>query len=193
LSRDLHKDGSTTTITNGQITATEEQSNFTALTTGTVEMSTLKEQPIRVGLRLRPLNKLEASRRSRCCIDIQEGSTDFTVDSPLDGEYDFHYDKVIIAVVFGCQCMILCFFLLLFASYGLSFLRCYYLKFVTKVFEMGASQSEVYDFIRKSGADDVLQGWNCSCVVYGLSGSGKSYTLLGDLPDLWERLDSKSG
>jgi hypothetical protein len=188
LSKDLHKDGSTTTITNEQITSTEEQSNFTALTTGTVEFSTLKEELIRVGLRLRPLNKLETSRRSRCCIDIQEGSTDFTVDSPLDGEYDFHYDKVIIAIVFGCQCLILCFFLL-----GLNFLRCYYLKFVTKVFDMDASQSEVYDFIRKSGVDDVLQGLNCSCVVYGLSGSGKSYTLLGDLPYLWERLDSKSG
>lgn len=84
--------------------------------------------------------------------------------------------------------MILCFFLL-----GINFLRCYYLKFVTKVFDMDASQSEVYDFIRKSGVDDVLQGLNCSCVVYGLSGSGKSYTLLGDLPYLWERLDSKSG
>ncbi len=93
----LNKKVSTTAISNGQVSTTEEQSHFTVLTTGTVDTSTVREEPVRVGLRLRPLNKLEASRRSRCCIDIQEGSTDFTVDSPLDGEYDFHYDKVTIA------------------------------------------------------------------------------------------------
>jgi hypothetical protein len=70
---------------------------FTVFTTGTVDTSMVREEPVRVGLRLRPLNKLEASRRSRCCINVKEGLTDFTVDSPLDGEYDFHYDKVTIA------------------------------------------------------------------------------------------------
>ena len=69
---------------------------------------------------------------------------------------------------------------------------CYYLCVVTKVFDMDATQSDIYDFVRQSGVIDVLQGLNCCCVAYGLSGSGKSYTMLGDLPDLWDRLDVKS-
>jgi hypothetical protein len=50
--------------------------------------------PIRACLRLRPLSKLEISRRSRSCIEVHDGSTDVTIDSPLDGEFDFHYDQV---------------------------------------------------------------------------------------------------
>ena len=76
---------------------TEDRTHLTSTTLGTVDASGFQEEAIRVCLRLRPLNKLEASRRSRCCIEVQEGCTDFTVDSPLDGEYDFHYDKVRIA------------------------------------------------------------------------------------------------
>ena len=51
-------------------------------------------EPIRVYLRLRPMSKLEESLRSRCCFEVYEGQTKFTVDSPLDGEYDFSYDRV---------------------------------------------------------------------------------------------------
>lgn len=45
---------------------------------------------------------------------------------------------------------------------------------------MDASQNEVYDFVSQAGVKDLLQGLNCCCAVYGLSGSGKSYTILGD-------------
>lgn len=58
---------------------------------------------------------------------------------------------------------------------------------------MNASQGEVYEFIRKSWAQDVLEGLNCCCVVYGLKGSGRSYSMLGGFPDLWERSSGKSG
>lgn len=50
--------------------------------------------PVQVCLRLRPMTKLERNRRSRSCIEVHDGSRNFTVDSPLDGEYDFCYDHV---------------------------------------------------------------------------------------------------
>jgi hypothetical protein len=53
-----------------------------------------KEGPIKVFLRLRPMTKLETSRRSRSCIEIHKGHRDFTLDSPQDGEYDFQFDYV---------------------------------------------------------------------------------------------------
>jgi len=49
---------------------------------------------IRVCLRIRPMNKLETSRRSRDCIKVHENCQKYTVDSPLDGKYEFTYDKV---------------------------------------------------------------------------------------------------
>mmetsp|Transcript_42159 Transcript_42159/g.127906 ORF Transcript_42159/g.127906 Transcript_42159/m.127906 type:complete len:1293 (-) Transcript_42159:43-3921(-) len=51
-------------------------------------------ETIRVCLRLRPQNKLEESRRSRNCVELHKGSTSITVDSPLEGEYDFSFDRV---------------------------------------------------------------------------------------------------
>ena len=50
--------------------------------------------PVCVCLRLRPMTKLERNRRSRSCIEVHEGGREFTVDSPLDGEYDFCFDHV---------------------------------------------------------------------------------------------------
>eukprot|EP00957_Ditylum_brightwellii_P040519 3066119-Ditylum_brightwellii.AAC.1 len=49
---------------------------------------------VNVFLRLRPMSKLETSRRSRSCVEVHEGSEKFTVNSHLDGEYDFCYDRV---------------------------------------------------------------------------------------------------
>ncbi len=54
----------------------------------------MMECPIRVYARLRPINKLEASRRSRNCVDVHSDDTVITVDSPVDGEYDYEFDKV---------------------------------------------------------------------------------------------------
>ena len=39
---------------------------------------------MRVFLRLRPINKLEQSRRSKSCIELHEDPTLVTVDSPLE-------------------------------------------------------------------------------------------------------------
>lgn len=57
---------------------------------------------MQVYLRFRPMNKLEVSKRSRNCVYFQEdgGSNDaksntkVTIDSPMEGEFDFSFDKV---------------------------------------------------------------------------------------------------
>ena len=49
---------------------------------------------MRVFLRLRPMNKLENSRRSKNCCELHDEPTLITVDSPLEGEYDFVFDHV---------------------------------------------------------------------------------------------------
>ena len=51
-------------------------------------------EDMRVFLRLRPMNKLEQSRRSKNCVELHEDTTVLTVDSPLEGEYDFVFDHV---------------------------------------------------------------------------------------------------
>lgn len=52
-------------------------------------------QDMRVFLRLRPMNKLEQSRRSKNCIDLQKDPTIVTIDSPLEGEIlDYRFDHV---------------------------------------------------------------------------------------------------
>ena len=101
--------------------------------------------PIAVYLRLRPMTKLELNRRSRSCIEVHEGDREFTVDSPLDGEYDFSFDHV---------------------------------------FDVDSSQEDVYETVGVSIVDSLLQGINCSVMAYGLSGSGKTHTLTGKLPEL---------
>ena len=51
--------------------------------------------PIKVCLRLRPMNKLETSRRSRNCVTIHDDDQTVTVDSPIDGDKsDFSFQKV---------------------------------------------------------------------------------------------------
>ena len=48
--------------------------------------------PVTVCLRLRPMTRLERNRRSRSCIEVDEGGRNFVVDSPLDGEFEFCFD-----------------------------------------------------------------------------------------------------
>jgi len=100
---------------------------------------------IRVCLRFRPMNKIEKSRRSRNCVEVHPpgiyGATELTVDSPLEGEYDFNFDQV---------------------------------------FESDASQSAVYEHAGAPLAKKLIEGHNCALIVYGQSGSGKTYTMIGD-------------
>lgn len=49
---------------------------------------------IRVYLRLRPMNKLEESKRSKDCVEMHDNPKTLTVDSPLQGTFDFSFDMV---------------------------------------------------------------------------------------------------
>lgn len=50
---------------------------------------------MKVFCRLRPMNKLEMSKRSKNCVDLpEEDPRCITVDSPLEGEYDFYFARV---------------------------------------------------------------------------------------------------
>jgi hypothetical protein len=50
--------------------------------------------PVKVYLRLRPINKLESSKRSKDCIELHDNPKIVTVDSPLQGLFDFTFDMV---------------------------------------------------------------------------------------------------
>eukprot|EP00934_Nitzschia_sp_Nitz4_P000557 Nitzschia sp. Nitz4//NODE_389_length_21930_cov_67.393920//595//5144//NITZ4_additional_000048-RA//-1//CDS//3329531868//557//frame0 len=58
-------------------------------------LSTRKGNHVQVYLRLRPMNKLEESRRSKDCVELQEDPTKVTVDAPLQGLFDYTFDAVL--------------------------------------------------------------------------------------------------
>lgn len=97
-------------------------------------------EDMRVFLRLRPMNKLETSRRSKNCIELTEDPTIITVDSPLEGEYDFSFDHV---------------------------------------FEEYASQEEVYERALQDIPGKLMEGFNCTVIAYGQTGTGKTHTMMG--------------
>jgi hypothetical protein len=52
------------------------------------------EARVKVYLRLRPMDKLEISKRSKDCIELHDNPKLITVDSPLMGTFDFTFDMV---------------------------------------------------------------------------------------------------
>jgi hypothetical protein len=52
------------------------------------------EERVKVYLRLRPMDKLETSKRSKDCIELHDNPKIITVDSPLLGSFDFTFDQV---------------------------------------------------------------------------------------------------
>jgi hypothetical protein len=51
-------------------------------------------EDVKVYLRFRPMDKLETSKRSKDCIHLHDNPKIVTVDSPLQGVYDFSFDAV---------------------------------------------------------------------------------------------------
>eukprot|EP00937_MAST-01D_sp_MAST-1D-sp2_P007826 g7826.t1 len=49
------------------------------------------------------------------------------------------------------------------------------------VFDVGATQAEVYEAAARPLVLDVLEGYNCTIFAYGQTGSGKTHTLVGDI------------
>ena len=56
--------------------------------------TTLSTDTIKVYLRLRPKNKLEAMKRGKDCIELHEDPRTITVYSPRLGEHKFSFDQV---------------------------------------------------------------------------------------------------
>ena len=52
-----------------------------------------------------------------------------------------------------------------------------------QVFDVDSSQLDVYETVGLSIVENLVAGVNCAVMVYGLTGSGKSHTLSGKLPD----------
>jgi hypothetical protein len=52
------------------------------------------DSQVKVYLRLRPMDRLETSKRSKDCIELHDNPKIITVDSPLLGCYDFTFDQV---------------------------------------------------------------------------------------------------
>mmetsp|Transcript_8266 Transcript_8266/g.10488 ORF Transcript_8266/g.10488 Transcript_8266/m.10488 type:complete len:1144 (+) Transcript_8266:213-3644(+) len=103
---------------------------------------------IPVYIRFRPMNKLEISRRSRNCVTYHSTSgddvtRDLTVDSPMEGEYDFSFDKV---------------------------------------FKEKTAQEDVYNETTSPLAQKLVDGYNTALIAFGQSGSGKTYTMMGENP-----------
>ena len=52
-----------------------------------------------------------------------------------------------------------------------------------RVFGADQSQSNVYDEVGRETVKDVLSGYNGTILAYGPTGSGKTYSMFGNLED----------
>lgn len=48
-----------------------------------------------------------------------------------------------------------------------------------KIFDCNASQEKIYNETVKPFVQKVLTGYSCTCLAYGQTGTGKTYTMLG--------------
>ena len=113
-----------------------------------------QREPIRVCLRLRPLNKFELKRRSTSCVTIPAaaenidkkapyatiGENTIKIHSTLEGEFNFQFDNV---------------------------------------FPESSPQSVVYEHVASHMASRAMEGFNCALIAYGQTGSGKTHTMMG--------------
>ena len=120
------------------------------------------EDHVKVYLRLRPMDKLETSKRSKDCIDLHENPKLITVDSPLLGTFDFTFDLVSRDPSGRIPSM---------SSCGLTiFLP---LDLLVKVFDEYTPQLEVYKESVSSIPKRLLNGVSCVVMAFGQTGSGK--------------------
>ena len=133
--------------------------------------SPIQEDPIRVCLRLRPVNKLETSRRSTNCVKVQ------TVSSTANNNKDKHKAPYAAAILQKGSAATV--------GNGIEVTSPVEGKFnftFDHVFQEDASQSLVYQHAAAPLASDLLEGFNCALIAYGQTGSGKTYTQLGESP-----------
>ncbi|KAI8142265.1 kinesin motor domain-containing protein, partial [Fennellomyces sp. T-0311] len=62
-----------------------------------------------------------------------------------------------------------------------------------RVFGPESKQDEIYRAVAQPILDEVLMGYNCTIFAYGQTGTGKTYTMEGDLEERNGRLTSSAG
>ncbi|KAF4635394.1 hypothetical protein G7Y89_g2704 [Cudoniella acicularis] len=62
-----------------------------------------------------------------------------------------------------------------------------------KVFSSAADQAMIYDSVVTPMLDEMLDGYNCTIFAYGQTGTGKTYTMSGDMTDTFGMLSDAAG
>ncbi|KAH8586769.1 P-loop containing nucleoside triphosphate hydrolase protein [Bisporella sp. PMI_857] len=62
-----------------------------------------------------------------------------------------------------------------------------------KVFSSAADQSMIYDDVVTPILDEMLDGYNCTIFAYGQTGTGKTYTMSGDMNEHYGMLSDAAG
>ncbi|KAH8669630.1 P-loop containing nucleoside triphosphate hydrolase protein [Tricladium varicosporioides] len=62
-----------------------------------------------------------------------------------------------------------------------------------KVFSSAADQAMIYDGVVTPMLDEMLAGFNCTIFAYGQTGTGKTYTMSGDMSDTMGMLSDAAG
>ncbi|KAI8955568.1 P-loop containing nucleoside triphosphate hydrolase protein [Xylaria longipes] len=62
-----------------------------------------------------------------------------------------------------------------------------------RVFSPAADQSVIYDDVVKPILEEMLGGYNCTIFAYGQTGTGKTYTMSGDMEDTFGLLSDEAG
>ncbi|RDW75913.1 kinesin-domain-containing protein [Coleophoma crateriformis] len=62
-----------------------------------------------------------------------------------------------------------------------------------RVFSSAADQSMIYDDVVTPILDEMLSGYNCTIFAYGQTGTGKTYTMSGDMNDTFGMLSDAAG
>ncbi|KAI0546437.1 P-loop containing nucleoside triphosphate hydrolase protein [Xylaria curta] len=62
-----------------------------------------------------------------------------------------------------------------------------------RVFSPAADQSAIYDDVVKPILEEMLSGYNCTIFAYGQTGTGKTYTMSGDMQDTFGLLSDEAG
>lgn len=132
--------------------------------------SPLQEDPIRVCLRLRPVNKLETSRRSTNCVKVQKNNNATKNDKSKASSHAAAtaiLEKGSAATAVGNAIEVIS---PLEGKFNFTF---------NHVFQEDASQSLVYQHAAAPLASDLIEGFNCALIAYGQTGSGKTHTMMG--------------
>ncbi|KAI1751835.1 P-loop containing nucleoside triphosphate hydrolase protein [Xylaria castorea] len=62
-----------------------------------------------------------------------------------------------------------------------------------RVFSPAADQNVIYDDVVKPILEEMLSGYNCTIFAYGQTGTGKTYTMSGDMEDTFGLLSDEAG